>query len=305
MNYGFITCLPRSGSAWLSNYLSYGNTMILHDAWKNATPTQLKDKFDQAGVYAAGTADPVNMMWLDEIDKVFPTAKWVLITRPMKEVKESCKTIDFPLADFTDNLKRLTETRDVLKIQFKDIFDKADTIGRYIYPDWECPKWRKDSLKDLNVQIHWGRVSEQFKVPKVLPDTQVVTPAKMAFHRLLKEITAEDPHALRFLAQARDASELYRGINESTPIDTKRAKETLEAMATEWLVSPFVTRFSSALAPSIASALEKYQNNDIKHCPIDIDLVSVVTYIFRGNDGVKQYMPKVRELSEQILREKT
>jgi hypothetical protein len=276
---------------------------MLHDAWKSITPQNLKENADAASVYAAGTSDPANMMLLDEIDRVFPDAKWVLVTRPAQEVEKACKTINFPIIDFTKHLEKLLSSRKVLKVKFKDIFNKADEIGRYIYTDWECPKWRKDALKDLNVQIHWGRVSEQFKVSEVFTDTPTLTPAKIEYLRLIKEIVNDDPHAMRFLSQAREASELYRRLDQNKAIDVKKAKETLEAMATEWLVSPFVKNFSASLAPAIVTALEKYLSSNMESCPIDTELVAVVTYIFRGNDGVKQFMPMVRELSNKILEE--
>ena len=47
---------------------------------------------------------------------------------------------------------------------------------------------------------------------------------------------------------------------------------------------------------------EKYRNDpEARHCPIDIQLLTTVCYIFKGNDGVKEYMPKIRELSDRIL----
>jgi hypothetical protein len=306
MDYGFITGLPRSGSAWIANYLSYGDTMVLHDAWKSYAPDVLKVKFSMfKDIKAGGAADAGNLFLLSEIDKEFPDAKWVLITRPQEEIEASCKNIKFPLVDFTQRLKILINSREVLKVPFKEMFDRADEIGRYIHADFKCPSWRKSQLKILNVQLNWGRVSDQFQVPQIIKEVDTLTPNKMAYFKLVREICNDDPHAVRFLAQARDASELYRRLNEKKPIDIEKAKETLEAMATEWLVSPFLRNFSQAIAPAVMAALEKYQNEkDLEYCPIDIDLLTVLTYIFRGNEGVKEYMPKVRELSDKILKEK-
>lgn len=304
MNYGFITGLPRSGSAWLANYLSYGNSCFIHDAWKNDTPERLKEKFDSYNVYSAGTSDPANMILLDEIDKVFPDAKWVVVTRPVQEVEKACKDINFPIMDFTKHLEKLTSSRKVYKVKFKDIFNKADEIGKYIYPEFESPKWRKDALKDLNIQLHWGRVSEQFKVPEQSLTAESITSTKLEYYRLIREIVNEDISAIRFLQQAREISELYRSLNENKAISLNKSKESIEAVVTEWMVNPFVVRFSASLAPAIVSALEKYLSNETKHCPIDTDLVAVVTYIFRGNEGVKEFMPKIRELSDKILSER-
>ena len=68
-----------------------------------------------AGVLAGGVSDPSSVLILKKIDKEFPDAKWVVITRPPKEVEESCKAINFPFVDFTDKLKQLMASRKVLK----------------------------------------------------------------------------------------------------------------------------------------------------------------------------------------------
>lgn len=306
MKYGFVTGLPRSGSAWLANYLSYGPGMFIHDAWKSCTPEAFKTRVElEKDIKVAGVVDCGNALIFDKIDKVFPEAKWVLITRPPDDVRKSCDTIQFPYMDFTAKLRSLLLKKDALKVPFVEMFDRADEIGRYLFDDWSCPSWRKGQLKSLNVQLHWGRVSEQFRVPAVLHQVDAMTPTKMEYYRLVKEICNDDPHAVRFLAQARAASELYRRLKEGKAVDIDSALETLEAMASEWLISPFVRNFSNVLAPALVSCLEKYRNQkDLEHCPIDVDLLTVVTYIYRANNGVKEYMPKVRELSDKILKEK-
>jgi hypothetical protein len=243
------------------------------------------------------------VLLIDEIDKVFPDAKWVVITRPIDEVKESCKNLDFPLADFTKWLQKLSG-REVLKVPFSQMFDRADEIGRFIYGEFSSPPWRKKMLKDLNVQVNWGNVSKQFKVPQILKQVEPLTANKIAYYDLINEITNNDPYAIRFLSQAREASELYRKLNEGKPIDLDKAKDTLEAMATEWVVSPFLKNFGQSLVPSLVSALEKYRSEKLTHCPIDTELVTAVCYIFKGTDGVKEFMPRVRELSDKIMKEK-
>jgi hypothetical protein len=305
MNYGFITSLPRSGSAWIANYLSYGNVMMLHDAWKEETPTELKMKFEKANAYAAGTSDPANVLMLKEIDKEFPEAKWVVVTRPPKDVEKACKTINFPFADWTGHLKNLMGSRDVFKVQFNELFDRADEIGRFIYPDWECPKWRKDALKDMNVQLHWGKVSDQFVVPvDIAKNVDVLTPKKMQYFRTLREIVRDDPNAIRFLAQLRDISEVWRALDKKAPINIPKAKKTIESMITEWLTNPFINNFSQTLAPAIAASIERYKTTRPESCVIDNDLVAIVAYIYQGQLGVEKFMPKIRELSKEIMEER-
>lgn len=278
-----------------------------HDAWMDFSPVELRDTLTQQydSLKLAGVCDSGNLVLFDKINEEFPEAKWVLITRPEKEVQESCKKLNFPLADFAKSLQKLTKEKEVLKVPFHEMFDRADEIGRYLWDEWKCPPARLEQLKRTNVQIHWGKVSEQFRVPEQLKEVDALTPNKVAYYKLLKEICNDDAYALRFLAQARVASELYRQLDQGKPINIKQAKDTLEIMATEWVASPFLRQFSASLVPSLVSALEKYRNQKgLTHCPIDTELVTAVTYIFKGNDGVKEYMPKIRELSAQIMKEK-
>ena len=305
MKYGFVTGLPRSGTAWLSNYLSYGKSCFLHDYWVNHTPSQLKDFLDKEGLESGGVCDAGNLVLFEKINKTFPDAKWVIITRPAKDVEQACSNINMPLADFSSHISALVKEKDVLKVPFKSLFSRADEIGRFIDSDWSCPAWRKNALTRLNVQVHFGKVSNQFRVPEVVKDIDVINPTKIEYYDLVKEVVNNDPYAIRFLHQARNAAELYRKLDQGKPIDIEKAKETLESLATEWAVSPFLLNFGKSVVPSIVSALEKYRNEKtITHCPIDTELLTAVTYIFKGNEGVKEYMPKVRELSDKILGEK-
>lgn len=301
----FITGLPRSGTAWISNYLSWQNCVCIHDAWKYGSPKFWKTKFETINPYAAGVSDPANVMLFDEINQEFPDAKWVLITRNIEDVKKSCDTINFPLADFTKSLEKLTKVKQVLKVQFKDLFNRADEIGTYIYEDWDCPTWRKDLLKDLNVQLHWGRVSEQFKVPDNLKQVVTMTPARIEFLRLVEEIVNKDPCAMRFCVQVHEVAHLYRNLDQGNAIDINKAKDLLEAITIEWPINTFLQRFASTLSPVLSSCIEEYNNNkSLDTCPIDLSLMNAVVFIFRGREGVKEWMPKIRKLSDKILKEK-
>ncbi len=233
---------------------------------------------------------------------MFPDAKWVVITRPVEEVRKSCETIQFPFSDFTDKLKKIIDTKEVLKVKFSEVFDKANLIGEFFYEDWECPQWRLDQFREANIQLNWDGASKRFRVPDNLKSVDVVTPTKLEYYRTISEIVNKDPYVIRFLEQARDVSCLYRSLDQGKPIDVSKTKDLLEAITVEWPINPFLQRFSSSISPALAASIEKYSNDPNIRCPVE-DLATVITFLFRGREGVKEWMPKIRRLSARILKE--
>lgn len=124
------------------------------------------------------------------------------------------------------------------------------------------------------------------------------------YWKLVKEIANDDEYAVRFLFQVGMVSELYRTIDRGDKIKVEKAKDGLRSVLTEWIINPFVMRFAPAIAPAIASCIERYDHEQPKPrlCPIDVDLITTVCVIF-GKD-VNKYLPKIRELAEKLMLER-
>ena len=96
MNTFFVTGLPRSRTAWMANYLTYGDTFCLHDGFcglKN--PFDMFGKFNEVAlrnnVSEVGNCDPANLYFIDALTKQFPKAKWLILNRDIEECRKSCK----------------------------------------------------------------------------------------------------------------------------------------------------------------------------------------------------------------------
>lgn len=156
----FVTGLPRSRTAWFSNYLSHGNASIIHDGFRllNAIddfPIQLKKEFPYSEVI--GNSDPANILFWERIVEWFPHAKWVVVRRPFEEVFESCNRIwkieRQSLWAMSDKLNELIDALNPMVVDFHGITPQvAMDVAAYLGIDAGNLK-RAEQLCRMNVQI--------------------------------------------------------------------------------------------------------------------------------------------------------
>ncbi len=159
-NYFFITGLPRSGTAWLANYLSYGKIMCLHDGFRHLrTPDSIKSVFDGSDKDVCGNSDPANLLFLSQLFFFFPKSKWIYIERDPKACEISwAKLGGTDIKDYSQRVTQLLRRKpDTMVIKFESLFNDAHDIGKSLCPDWHCPSWRTEMLQDLNVQQNFER----------------------------------------------------------------------------------------------------------------------------------------------------
>jgi hypothetical protein len=109
--YFFIMGLPRSRTAWLSNWFTSDTSICLHDASRfcgKEGPKQLRSIIHKTDAFISwngwydkitpkreyyGTADSVNGWWFNSLEELFPKAKFALIDRNYDEVAVSCERL--------------------------------------------------------------------------------------------------------------------------------------------------------------------------------------------------------------------
>lgn len=160
----FIAALPRSRTAWLANYLTCGDMVCLHDAWRECgTAAELRARFDRTGANFCGCSDPMNVMMREEIDAEFPGAAWILVFREAREVMRSVRNLE-PCRNYS-NVATLEWERELLRCADRPHcmtirFDKINTstarnIARFVgSDDFDSGKERDAMLDRFNVQIH-------------------------------------------------------------------------------------------------------------------------------------------------------
>ena len=162
----FITGLPRSRTAWLANYFSYGNTVCLHDLLHRLTIYEIGGRILKTGCANGGYADPALLLYWEAILEDVPAAKWLIVERDIEDV---ARTWDQVIGqDSTPELYAYKQTLEglkrragrVLTVEFEDLNSRLDEIERFLAPGFQCPGWRREMLLGLNVQ----------KTPRMIKD---------------------------------------------------------------------------------------------------------------------------------------
>jgi hypothetical protein len=92
----FIFGYPRSGTAWLSNFLTWGNSFCFHDISKGVeTLDEMEQAFLRVGCEHVGSADNTGLIMLPKLRERFPEAKMLFVLRDPAEVKIDLATVGF------------------------------------------------------------------------------------------------------------------------------------------------------------------------------------------------------------------
>lgn len=82
----FIASLPRSGTAWLANLLTFGDSLCLHEALANCDSVDwLKAILNSFEIKRVGDADPNLGLVAHEVFEAFPKSKFVIVCRSLGE----------------------------------------------------------------------------------------------------------------------------------------------------------------------------------------------------------------------------
>ena len=159
----FITGLPRSRTAWLANYLTWGSSLCLHDVYATLdTPHLMPDHLEKAqsesGVQHIGVSDPALLLFASDVIHEFPHAPWVVIKRDHKEVVASCEkafgTVSAKALEIMARELDRVQEHAALVVPFDRVTEMADQIGEAVMPGWSSPKSRLEMLARMQVQIH-------------------------------------------------------------------------------------------------------------------------------------------------------
>ena len=93
MNSSFlITGYPRSRTAWLANWMTYGRSFCFHEAVKWAPPCEVPELLASAGTVFAGTSDSLLPFYIDQVWPLLPSPRLVIVERDPKDALASLLT---------------------------------------------------------------------------------------------------------------------------------------------------------------------------------------------------------------------
>lgn len=153
-----IIGLPRSGTTWLSNWLTTDKLLCIHDPLYKMHYTALDDyaamyryKYDKIGVSCTGL-----WRWSEWVNN--HSAKKIVVHRDIRDINNSLAKLNLPILD--DSLVKSLDHIDGLHINYDDMFnlDHAKMIFDYITQS-EFDMLRYELLREFNVQPEFEKVS--------------------------------------------------------------------------------------------------------------------------------------------------
>lgn len=158
----FVLALPRSRTAWLSTFLTYGGAQCGHDLVVRCANIA---EFESAMAHYAGTCETGAATGWKYIRTRWPKARILVVQRDVVEVVESLERnglrglVDVEaLLHREQMLEALSASRRVKTIGFEDLND-VDCC-KYVFEwllrrDFDAGHWA--SLRDKNIQIDFAK----------------------------------------------------------------------------------------------------------------------------------------------------
>lgn len=171
----FFTGLPRCRSAWFSNLFTWGDSFCFHDVFFGLKDvSELKQKLCMPFSHVA-VADPALLLHFQEIEEMYPDARWVTLHRDDTESLESSRRISgCDLIHWETIWKAYLDYQGkyrAAQVDFNEI--DVDTV-LWLSNLLEVPVGpieRVRQLCDMNIQIHppiLKRRLEMLKCPQIV-----------------------------------------------------------------------------------------------------------------------------------------
>lgn len=168
----FVTGLPRSRTAWLANWLSWGESICLHDAFQHAPSFEaFCDTLNALPYQVVGHSDPANVFVWRKLQETYPGAKWIVIERDFEAVYVSCKrtfgwTSREPLWRMADRLEELRAAVQPIVLDF-NAFNLGPQASRYLGLPWSSV--RATQLAHMQVQVESNWLKQQVEKLQAAP----------------------------------------------------------------------------------------------------------------------------------------
>jgi len=146
-----IVGLPRSGTTWLSHFLSIDECQCLHD------PSAFFSK-QEMSLFNGGLCD--TGLWFDMDWCREKTRKLIVIERPIEDVNKSLTKLKFPLVTkyFYERFMKVKGLADYI-IYFDSLFvseDEAREFWEFVYPEIPFDKDRWKELSKIKINSFVG-----------------------------------------------------------------------------------------------------------------------------------------------------
>lgn len=333
----FIVGLPRSRTAWLANFLTYGPAFCLHDGLRHCErPEDLAARLAATGAEFPGDADPTIPLFYPQIHALFPQARYVFVERNVGDALtsyaqcvEGLQTPEQIDTGFERCRAALCAMRTALRnqhtlnVRYEDL-DKPATcqaIWSYCVPSEAFNPLRWEQLEEMRVEVIVAKVSKRLDLERVkrlagqvgplmgeeLPVKGTAnSPLKLRYYQALADLCGPNRAAFTWLLQVMQVSSTWDHLNDGDPVDKQLAGEAFEGVLLDWPVNEFWTQHAAALRPVLAAVLGAWrQSNGPEGDPFQGwnlygDLPLAVALQLGGRELVNRWNQPVRELVREL-----
>ncbi|MFP4622361.1 MAG: hypothetical protein ACLFM7_13700 [Bacteroidales bacterium] len=151
----FITGLPRSRTSWLANFFTYYNSFCYHEATRFCANIQdLKELMRNHEAENIGDADPALLYLMDDLKKIFPHSRVVLVERELHETIDSFmdfytsyeyKRIQEWIEGLFEIMEQITQRYDVKTVAHDDLnhMQTCREVWEYLLPEepFDVKRW--------------------------------------------------------------------------------------------------------------------------------------------------------------------
>jgi hypothetical protein len=150
----FIVSLPRCGTAWLANFLTWGDSFCYHEGvYEQDDFSEYTAMLEGNPAKHVGDCDTGLTLLLPWLYRTYPDAKYVFIQRDIEDIKKSSVKAGLSTHILGECLRRVEwglRVMNPLVIQFEDLFTDTKIIWDYIGLT-DFPEERHTMLRDMKM----------------------------------------------------------------------------------------------------------------------------------------------------------
>ena len=158
----FITGLPRTRTAWMSQFFTTNESYCYHEALRKAVTTgKVADTMLNRNEYYVGNSDSSLPFYIDDMMEYFPDAPILIIERDVFEVDQSLRNLfggnhDEVLIKTMRELVRIEKEYHTVSVSFEELDDPVvmKDIWKYLIPAIPFDKGRYERFNELNISIN-------------------------------------------------------------------------------------------------------------------------------------------------------
>lgn len=175
-----VVALPRSGTAWVANFLTWGDSFCFHEALYGCDSL---DRFDHiltsTGAKYAGAAETAAPALLPALYHRFPHAKYIFIMRDIEEIRVSLERINVT-SDYLNNMVLpfwwgIGSIENALVVQYKKLFTSTTmkVIWKHIGIKESFPFRRLELLRNIHMEDGFSSGFGRFSDPELVRENTI------------------------------------------------------------------------------------------------------------------------------------